>query len=421
VKTGLKTAFTTRDKMMGAGNVTYITDWGDRRHINYNWGSGGGVLQQFEYKVDANQGANTHNLGSLQIDASAGMSNSGCSLRQDMWEGSVNARMGITHRSSTSSARPWLYEFHSQLEAVPRNTINRIAFFFKEGPMFSYDLPADPGRDARYNCNFGSYIRDHGSLFLPNNPETSCYWGGGHGYHNFISAQPGTWTQVIVDMHPNAYRGSNNNLPEGKVFPDNPYPYLYRGNEPERSANNYMDSITYFYLDHRKDHQFADSLPAYVHYGPIIAYTEDERANGTVGDQAISTVTGAFNPGANKLTVGYNQLRKSQSGVQYEYIPTYSVQIRYAFSDIHQLPGGFNDATIVPGAAALPTRQHNDVSQHIFETDQIDVSGQDFIYVGIKAIDPNYPEWMDPDPVDSFRQIVFNVNDDSILPPHLVI
>ena len=128
------------------------------------------------------------------------------------------------------SANPAAWQF---------NTYNRFSFWFQRPTSVS---PLDPGGNF-YDVQIGTYVKQ-----VTNADSRSDEIGGNHYYHligvpNFGA---GTWTHVILNMHPDHVRSENRD--PGFVQ----YPTAVggpNGGDDPPSTYNYFDTLTRFYID----------------------------------------------------------------------------------------------------------------------------------------------------------------------------
>ena len=129
----------------------------------------------------------------------------------------------------------------------PFNTINRLRFWIQR-PTTAYGV--DPGGNF-YNFQVGTYVKE-----VTHSAADAYDWshsdefGGNHYYHliGLPNFGPGTWTQVILNMHPDHRRGDDGGLEHGVVQ----YPTATdgeNGGDDPPNTYNYFDTLTRLYLD----------------------------------------------------------------------------------------------------------------------------------------------------------------------------
>ncbi len=195
------------------------------------------------------------------------------------------------------------------------NTFNRFAFWV-EAPASAAQLRTD----GRQNCEFGTYVKRIADMDA-HSDET----GGNHYYH-FLNLPPtGTWTRVVLNMHPNHQRGG----PGGKEWGN----LLHPTGEP---AYNYYDTFTRFYFEFL---QAPRTYPATYRFDSFEFYREPYEEN----DDQIYSISATYVAAANRIVLSWFR-NKADDAVKHE--------VRYAFSNIHEI--GWDRATPAPDGLITP-------------------------------------------------------------------
>jgi hypothetical protein len=236
------------------------------------------------------------------------------------------------------------------------DTYNRLRFWVKVPP----GVTKIGGGNS--NMHVGTYIR------CSSCDTTKAESDNGHYYHHFDLPYTGEWHQIIVDTHPDHQRGANG----GTELGDQPYP-------TGESGFNYFDALTRFYVE------LKGTLPAYpavFQFDAFEVYQETRPEN----IEQVYSLNGVYVPATNEIIVGW-QRHKDENAVSHE--------VRYAFSDIHQI--GWQAATPAPGGMVAPLgwQGYNGMA---WATQAIDVRGTTQIYIAIK-----------PQNASTFRQITIPI------------
>lgn len=260
----------------------------------------------------------------------------------------------------------WRYmrQFTQPSNAWQMDTFNRMRFWIKVPP----EVQLAPG--GLENFQFGTYIR--ASTVDETLPEGGD--GGGHYYHFFNFPPTGEWHQVIVDTHPNHFRGA--------PFGDTEHGDLLH---PTNEAGfNYFDLMTRFYLTFIA--RQLSHYPADFYVDGFELYRETRPEN----TAQIYSLNGVYVPASNTIHVGWMR-DKREDFVNHE--------VRYAFEDI--FAGGWDSATPAPAgliAPPPPPTGGGGFNGMRWSTQAIDVSGKSVVYIAIK-----------PQNSTAFRQIAIPI------------
>jgi len=272
----------------------------------------------------------------------------------------------LQFRPTIGSSTKNLRDFVIPPSAWQYDTFNRMRIWVKVPPGFT------KWTGGQSNTQIGTYVRNTAFDGVGNYEQ-----GGFHFYHLFNISYTGEWHQLIIDTHPNTWRGN----PGGKEIGNQEYP-------TGESGKNYFDTLTRFY--HHLYYGGEISYPSNVYYDKIELYRETNPEN---IDQ-IYSLNGIYVPATNNVIVGWQRL-KDENSVKHE--------VRYAFSDIFQM--GWNTATPAPNGTVTPPgwQGYNGMD---WSTTQIDVSGKNSIYIAIKPQNSNL-----------FRQIEIPLAGGEVTPP----
>ena len=176
------------------------------------------------------------------------------------------------------------------------------------------------------NVEFGTYVKQ-----ITNADPTSDETGGMHYYHELNLPDTGQWTQVILNMYPQHYRGETaGETPTGTVYPtatNGPW-----GGDDPPNTYNYFDTLTRFYFNELSPGTGTFLFDDFQFYQS--PYPQD--------DAQVSSLTGTYNPSNNEVTVTWDRPDNDN------YV---NDDVRYSFSDINQI--GWNAATPAPNGILL--------------------------------------------------------------------
>jgi hypothetical protein len=230
------------------------------------------------------------------------------------------------------------------------DTYNRFRFWIKPSP---YMQPHSSGGQS--NMSFGQYVKQ-----VTNADYYSDETGGGHPYNSLNIPVVGTWVQVILDMHPDHWRGEDG----GKEWGPSPYP------TGEVGEYNYYDTLTRFYL--------ADD-------GPPLAFPEthliDEMSfyyePNLENEIQVYAMAATYVPWDNRIIVTWER-HKDENTVAHE--------VRYAFQDIHII--GWDAALPAPGGIVAPPGWQG-YNGMVYDTVQILTAGHALVYIAVKPENSN--------------------------------
>jgi hypothetical protein len=225
------------------------------------------------------------------------------------------------------------------------NTYNRLSFWIK-APANGFRL-LETGQE---NVQVGTYVKR-----VKDPDARSDEAGGDHGYHHFNVAPTGTWTKIVMNMHPSHFRGQ----PGGKEHGNQPHPTR----EPEY---NYFDALTRLYIDASRGPPA--SYPAVYHLDEFEFYQEPCEEN----DEQVYSIAATYVPGTKELILTWSR-SKNEEDVRHE--------VRYAFANIHQL--GWEKATPAPDGVvkALGTGGYNGM---LYRSTKLPLAGKAVVYLAIK-------------------------------------
>ena len=128
------------------------------------------------------------------------------------------------------------------------------------------------------NVQVGTYVKRIASA-----DRRSDESGGDHGYHLFNLAPTGTWTRLVMNMHPSHFRGQ----PGGKEHGDQ----LHPTREPEY---NYFDALTRLYVNATRGKP--TSYPVVYHLDEFEFYHEPHEEN----DQQVYSIAATYVQASNE-------------------------------------------------------------------------------------------------------------------------
>jgi hypothetical protein len=205
-------------------------------------------------------------------------------------------------------------------------------------------------RDGRPNFHVGTYVKR-----VTDADGNSDETGGDHYYHHLNLAPTGTWTQVILNMHPDHRRNDDGSNEQG-----------IRAHPTGESQYNYFDTLTRFYVTSITG--VPATLPASFLLDEFEFYQEPHPEN----DQQIYSLTGTYVAATNRIIVSWNR-NKNDNTINHE--------IRYAFSSIHEI--GWNAATPAPNGLARPLGDGG-YNNMIYESTGLPLAGRSLVYIAIK-------------------------------------
>lgn len=233
--------------------------------------------------------------------------------------------------------RPWVL-----------NKYNRMRFWVKVAPGTIKE------RVRQHNIEIGTYIR------ASNGDRSDAESGGEHYYHSYNIGYTGEWHQIIVDTHPQHARGANGGIEHGNLE--------YPTNEP---GYNYFDLLTRFYYQGTSG---LTSYPGANYFDGFEFYYDPNPEN---IDQ-IYGLNGVYVPSSNTITVGWSR-DKDENSISHE--------VRYSYTDIHD--SGWSNAIAAPGVNNIDPPGTGGYNGMEYSTNEIDVSGHNFVYIGIKPENSN--------------------------------
>ena len=309
---------------------------------------------------------------------------SGKSVRLDVTSAhSMGNLTRTTTRARRASPRVRAHsrEYIEPGQMWPFNTINRLRFWIQR-PTTAYGV--DPGGNF-YNFQVGTYVKE-----VTHSAADAYDWshsdefGGNHYYHliGLPNFGPGTWTQVILNMHPDHRRGDDGGLEHGVVQ----YPTATdgeNGGDDPPNTYNYFDTLTRLYLDE-------ESAPATGTYR--LDEFEFYRETAVENDYQVYSITSTYVPQTNRLVITWKR-PKPEDTILHE--------VRYSFTDIHA--SGWPAATPAPNGVITPP--HDGAYNGMFyDTTALPLSGHSLVYIAVK-----------PQNSDLFTQVAVPLT--GILPP----
>ena len=232
------------------------------------------------------------------------------------------------------------------------NTYNRLSFWIKRPTS-----AAPPGNNGNSNVEFGTYVKQ-----ITKADGGSDETGGNHYYHMLDLPNNGQWTYVIINMHPSHYRSEVGGEDPGNIH----YPTATNGpnggGDPP-STYNYFDSLTRFYIDDTLHPRTGTYLLDDFQF-----YQETVPEN----DVQVYSLTANYDPSRNRLIVTWSRLKNENSIVH---------EVRYAFSDIHQL--GWSKAKPAPRGSIRPLGWQG-YNGMVYITQALPLIDHSVVYIAIK-------------------------------------
>lgn len=242
-----------------------------------------------------------------------------------------------------SVGREFAREYSSEPTAWRYNTYNRLRFWIR--------LPTNHPfmrNDSGHNIEFGTYVKS-----IANTDKYSDESGGGHYYHQVNAPATGSWTQVIVNMHPDHRRGNSGHIDPGS-----------QSHPTGEEKYNYFDCLTRFYIS--EPYIAPTSYPADFRIDDIEFYQEPYEEN----EDQVRAVTATYISAADRLIVTWNRA-KSEDSVRHI--------LRYSFQNIHQI--GWKSATPCPRGAIVPTDKGFGM---VYNTSSLPLKQKSVVYIAIK-------------------------------------
>jgi hypothetical protein len=294
--------------------------------------------------------------GTASVSINTTNSISGNSLDLHLTAGQLYAEFNpynYANNSAYPSRRGFARNYAQNASQWQLNTYDRMSFWvLLPTTDTAFSTNGDP------NFEFGTYVKQ-----VTNADSTSDEAGGNHYYHLINLPALGTWTQVILNMHPDHRRGDSGSVDPGLMT--YPTTSTYGGADPA-STYNYFDTLTRFYL--QEPYTAPSAYPADYLIDNISFYKSAYQEN----DTQVYSLTGTYRASDNRLLVTWNR-DKAEDTVKQE--------VRYSFSDIHV--GGWASATAAPNGTITPpgSGAYNNM---VYNTTGISMGGHSMIYIAIK-------------------------------------
>jgi hypothetical protein len=271
-------------------------------------------------------------------------------------------------KTGVVSPRGFTREYAESPAGWQFNTYNRMVIWFKPPTSAGAAFPA-----GNNNCDLGTYVKR-----VTNPDGYSDEEGGNHYYHSFNVAPTGTWTKIIVNMHPNHQRGGDGNFDWGIM--EHP---------TGETQYNYFDALTRIYFEF---YNAPDSYPAAYKFDGLEFYKETRAEN----DQQVYMITATHVAASNRVRLTWNR-HKDEETIRH--------QVRYSYQDIHTI--GWNAATAAPNGIITPP-QSGGYNGMVYDTTAIPTAGQTVLYLAIK-----------PENATLFSQISIPLNGSTAIPPSI--
>ena len=267
---------------------------------------------------------------------------SGWSIRFEVTQGIFYAQFNAHNPDGT---RGFAREYVSAPGKWSFNTYNRLSFWIQ------CPTNATPLRtDGRPNMDLGTYVKK-----IQGADKRSDETGGGHWYHLLNIPPTGTWTKVIINMHPHHYRGrSGSEEPHNQPHPTREEDY------------NYFDTLTRFYIS--AEHGRPSSYPAVYRLDELDLYREPYPEN----EDQVYSIAATVVPAENRLILTWSR-DKNENTAKHE--------VRYAFSNIHEI--GWEKATPAPDGVVKPPGWQG-YNGMVYTTTKLPLAGKREVYLAIR-------------------------------------
>ena len=266
----------------------------------------------------------------------------GRSLRFEVTRGVFYAQFNA---HNPDGSRGFAREYVSPPDQWKLNTLSRMSFWVQSPPN---GRPLRTG--GQQNMDVGTYVKR-----VEGADTHSDEAGGGHWYHMFNIAPTGTWTRVIVNMHPHHLRGQGG----GTEHRNQPHP-------TREKDYNYFDALTRFYIS--AEGRPLDSYPAVYRLDEFEFYEEPNPEN----DEQVYGIAATYVPAENRLILTWSRPKDDN---------TTPHEVRYAFSSIHDL--GWDKATPAPGGTIKPPGDGG-YNGMIYATTEVSLAGKPEVYLAIR-------------------------------------
>jgi hypothetical protein len=225
------------------------------------------------------------------------------------------------------------------------DTYNRFRFWIKPSPNMQ---PHSVG--GLSNMSFGQYVKR-----VTDADYYSDEMGGGHPYNSLNIPVVGTWVQVVLDMHPDHWRGGDG----GTEWGPSPYP------TGEVGQYNYYDAFTRFYLAD-------DAPPLAFPETHLLDEMEFYREPDPENETQVYAMAATFVPWENRVIVTWER-HKDENAVRHE--------VRYAFQDIHA--AGWDAAVPAPDGLVTPPGWQG-YNGMVYDSNLVPTAGHPTLYVAVK-------------------------------------
>jgi hypothetical protein len=267
---------------------------------------------------------------------------SGRSIRFEVTKGVFYAQFNA---HNPDGSRGFAREYVRQPDRWKFNTFNRLSFWV-QSPTNGRPLRSG----GQQNMDVGTYVKR-----VEGADAHSDETGGGHWYHMLNIASTGTWTKVIINMHPHHLRGQSG----GTEQRNQPHP-------TREKDYNYFDSLTRFYVS--AEGRPLDSYPAVYGLDEFEFHQEASPEN----DEQVYGIAATYVPVENRLILTWSRPKDDD---------TTRHEVRYAFSDIHDL--GWDKAAPAPGGTIKPPGVGG-YNGMVYATTELPLTGKTEVYLAIR-------------------------------------
>ncbi len=244
--------------------------------------------------------------GDVRIERGAGVR--GGALALELREGFFYAQF---NPRDAAGLRGFARDYVSVRRRWRRDTYDRMSLWIR--------VPTDAMpllRTGQDNLHVGTYVKSVAEAD-PYTDET----GNNHWYHHFNVAPTGTWTKLVLNMHPDHLRNQSGGVEHGVQ--------AHPTGEP---GVNYFDALTRFYVSQEREPP--SSYPSVWLLDEIMFY----RARHPEADEQVYSVAATYVPEENRLILTWRR-DKDENDLRHE--------VRWAFRSIHRIgweaasPGGW--------------------------------------------------------------------------------
>jgi len=224
------------------------------------------------------------------------------------------------------------------------NTYNRMSFWIQV-PRNARPL----ARGGRETIQFGTYVKR-----IQGEDNRSDETGGNHWYHHLNLPATGTWTKVVLNMHPHHFRGASGGTEHGN-----------QAHPTKEEQYNYFDTLTRFYMEGISK---PSSYPAVYRLDEFVLFREPNEE----ADELVYSIAATYVRDERQLILTWSR-NKNEEKVRHE--------VRYAFESIHMI--GWDKATPAPGGTITPPGVGG-YNGMVYTTTDVPTEGKSVIFLGMR-------------------------------------